>query len=73
LSISYSKAGKKDYVGVIIVNTSKEAIALTVGKSSLKKYINGYITVDDLLAETVKFLIDLSDIPAFNTSQVQNR
>lgn len=73
LYLSYGKAHKRDFIGVILINTANEAIALTLESSDFKKFLDGKITVDDLLEQTVRFTIDLSTIPAFNANLLETR
>ncbi len=73
LIMSFAEAGKKDYIGVIIINTSNEAIAMTMESASLKKFTAGKLTVDELLAETSSYSFNLDEVPGFNTSMVQKR
>lgn len=67
LIMSYCSADKRDNIGVIIVGT-EVAVAMGMEKKTMKKFIKGRITVDELLAETTSVSLDLEDVPSFNAS-----
>lgn len=67
LVMSYAEASRNDYIGVIIVNTANEAIAMTMESNTLKKFTEGRITADELFDRTTQFTIKLTDIPELNT------
>ena len=73
LFLSYGKAHKRDFIGVILINTVNEAIALTLENRDFKRFLDGKIGVDELLDLTVRFTFDLSEIPAFNANLLETR
>jgi hypothetical protein len=71
LILSYSEAGKKDNIGVIILNSADQAVALGMERKTFKKYLKGRITIDELLAQTTTVTLDLADVPDFNASLME--
>jgi hypothetical protein len=65
LVLSYASAGKKDNIGVVIIGSAEEAVAMSMSMKTFKKYIKGKIDVDEMLALTTSENIPLDEVPSF--------
>jgi hypothetical protein len=65
LLVSNDMATYNDFVGVVIVYTTDKAIAVSVQKTRFMQYLNGYISMDALLADVTSVSFDLEEIPQF--------
>jgi len=65
LILSYSNSKSGNQIGVIVVNSKNEAMALSVEKRIFKSFLEGKIQNDNLLENIVNVKIDLNDYPQF--------
>jgi hypothetical protein len=65
LVLSYSNSKSGNQIGVIVINTKNEAVALSVEKRIFKNFLEGKIKSDNLLENVVNVKIDLNSYPQF--------